>query len=954
METDNLFHLELEGSNDGAGIPEVHPVLIVVIGSTMAELAPLLEAQNLGVSDIVPHRVVVIDSLPYEDFVNRVMQGNWTKEQVLKTIPRAHYLHLSNPFTEGFDFDNPLNRVWSKTIHEPGLRRLATKPDAPGCAGTPALGRVRVEASEHELRDFFERNLMQLTQVRTETLGLQPGVKAFMLTTFRGGTGTGATTPAAAILRSVMSEGSIRLSVVMPDVYGGDNRAHANALAAVREIAFAQRYNSGVPFKDGRILPSPYESVNLVFASNGAVSLQPGDALMQAAAILRTHLRARTQSTVNSRLVDLTDVAPFTTDDDPMNVSVETSLSVRHILPGTHEFMGAEWCRLALADSQAAFEEWCQNGTLSVEQSEKASAVARGALKDLGINTNALLSRIDTTPTAANTIRAFFEQATATISSMEAGAIKKSMNGMPAQVRAVFQKIEPQWQDRSPALANALKDEVFNYVMNRLADAPHLALATMGKVVEHLAALAKECKAEAEVERKKRDAAGSQLGQALNDVQESRGILGLFNRNEVTRDAALRACAIAMQAALSRTQQQLLELLVQVLEGEFLTVDGRGRPSTVSSVMAALRAGQITQMAAIRKRQAAQLGEVKAMLSALGQVLEKRSPVFHRALVYDQASLETLRETVREVSGALPEAPPILKLLRGEQSLRQTVAALLPLLPHYTEIGRALAEVIAEDAKKRDLVIRLLRNRVPFTQLDRVVEDQQGLRNRRDTLVVLEVPGGADGPLAALMLREAVVSHPNQIVDSGEDEIRLYYLREGLPYSAIRPLAKYKERHDAYLANPSAITPYTRAEARQYPGLEPSRVNLAMHTEELLYVAGALLPERIISKPSGGYILRYEKESGHAFEVTHEEAFTDIASMVGWMAKEVPARKMLEGELTNLYDSDPESYKATLVQHWQNSSGKERERLKEALYKLKVDPAKFGGGQNGLRPTGTS
>jgi hypothetical protein len=941
MDGDNLFQVGLEGAQEGATIPEVHAIFIVVSGSTMAELPLQLEAQKLGTSDIVPYRIVVIDSLPYEDLVNRLQQLNWTREQVTKAIPRANYFQLPSPFADGFDFNNPLNAEWLQTIFEPGLKRLAAKPEAPGCAGTPALGRARVEGSEYELRAFFESHLLQLTQVRTETLSLQPGVRAFVITTFRGGTGAGATLPAAALLRSVMSEGSIRLHSVMPDVYGGDNRAYANAYAVVRENQHAHRFNGGVKFKGGRTLPAPFDSASLIFASNGAVALQPDDALMQEAAILRAYTRARTQSTINSRLVDLTDVIPYTINDDPMHVSVETAVSIRNIQPGTLEYMAAEWCRLILDEMQVAFEEWRQSGALSVEDSEKVAEVARVALKDLNVNRAALLSRIDGAPGAANTIRAFFEQASATIGSMDAAGIKKSMGGMPGQVRSSFQRFEPQWQERACHLARSLPEEILNYVMSRLADAPHLALATLGRVIEHLTQMAKESRTEAESERKKRDAASSQLANALNAVQEVKGILGLIGRNEVTRDAAQRACSIAMQAALSRIEQQRLELLVQALEGEFSTADTRGRATTVPSVTSALRDGQVSQMAVVRKRQAAQLAEAKTLLSDLGQTLEKRSPVFNRALVYDGASRESLNNVVREVAGALPSVPPLQQLLKGEQGLLQTVNALLPMLPNYVEFGRPLAEVLAEDSKKRDVVIRLLRNRVPFTPLNRVVEDQQGLKNRRDTLVVLEIPGGADGPLAQLMLSEAVVSNRNQIVDSGEDEIRLYYLREGLPYAAVRPLAKYRERHDVYQANPAAVSPYTQAEARNYPNVEPSRVNLTTHTEEILYVSKAVLPERIIEKPSGSYVLRYEKESGHGFTITQEEDFPDIGSIVTWVAKEVSTRKLLEAELLSRYDSDPEGYVAKLAAGWQAATGRECERLREALYKLKVDPAKL-------------
>ncbi len=932
-------HTFRESADSRYNIPEVHPVFIVIVGTSMIEQAVILTAQQRANSDPVPHRIVAIDSLPYEDVVTRFQQNGWSRDHVLAALPRANYFQLTSPFVEGFDFDDPLNRDWQNTIYEPRLRHLASKPDSPGCAGTPALGRARVEANEQNLRTFLEGHSQGLTQVRPETLGLLPGIKAFVVTTFRGGTGTGATIPVAAILRSVLTEGSIHLTAVMPDVYSGDRRAISNAYASLCEMQAAHCYNAGVTLKNGIVLPAPFETVSPIFASNGMVTLGPRDALMQIAGTLGRQLQARTQSTINSRAVDMTDITPFTINDEPMHIRVESAVSIRNIQPQTLPYLGAAWCLHVLEAQRASLEDWCVNNTLSFEENEVIAEIAQSALRDLNIDLPGLLARIDPAPGAANVVRNAIEQATLAISNMSADNIKTTVANIPGVLRSQFLKFEPVWKERARAITQSLPEEIINYVSTRLADAPHLVLATLTRLSERLVTLSKTMADEAETKKKRRDAFAAQLGQALSDAQEAGGILWVFRRDEVARDAALTVLNLAMNASLARIEQQRLEYLHQAFNAEQVSVDGRGRTQAIQPVLVVIRNTVVSLMAQFRKHQEEQINEVKAILDELGQGIEKRSPVFQRTLLYDDVNLNKLHSIAVNIAEIIPDAPAITQLLRGELSINDTINALLPLLPAYAEAGRSLADVLEEDAGKRSLVLQLLRNRTPFTPLDRVVEDQQGLRRDRDNLLVLEVPGGADGSLAALMLREGIVGNPNQIVDSGEDEIRLYYLREGIPYAAVRPLVRYKEQHNAYLADPNAITPYTHAKAHSYPNIEPSRVNVRTHTEQIIYQAMAVLPDRLVSHPAGGFTLKYEK-ARFGLSVSEQATFADFQSVVLWLAKHVSARKAFENELKDLLNAAPEQYTTKLLEAWRTSSDKEREYLQETLYSLGVDPAK--------------
>lgn len=921
--------------------PEVNPVLILLMGSTSAELAISVYNQRLSRADTVPHRVIVVDSLPYGNLVARFEQLGYSHELIEAALPRANYFELSNPFNDGFDFDAPLNREWNQTIHEPSLKRIASKPDSPGCAGSPALGRARVEANEQDLRLFFEQHLQELTQIRAGTLALREGVMAFFITTGRGGTGTGASGPAAAILRSVLN-GSIHFVCLMPCIFGGDDRARANALAMLREIQHHHRFGGSFPMKGGKSLKSPYDSVTTVFASNGAVTLLPIDAIAQESAILSAYLSPRSQSAFNSRYVDLTDVIPHDLQDKPMHVRVTTAASIRTLYPGVQEYLACEWTRQEVEALQQRFEQWCKDDTLTEEEEGWLAHIVEEAKKELGLTPVALLRQIDAAG-SANTLRTFLEQVRSGLAAMKAEDVKRNMAALPARIKDEFSSFERGWSDRARQLALALPGRIVQHLAVKLATAPHLAVAALARLQEHLTSVAVDALKAAEREKKQRDEAGRQLGEALAGVQNAGAILGLFKGDEVARDAANAALNIALMASVARVQQQSFEYLAQALQTDLSPAKATGRAAGVPSAVSALHAAQLEQIAKIRRTHSALLDALNRRLEELGFAISRRSAVFQRTLIFDGATRDTLNRVAGEIREKFPQAPAILKLLEGAQDLAQTVAELLPLLPLYAESCKNLTQTLLEDPAKLNLVVQLLRNRKPFTPIDREVEDQQGLsgQSRRDRLVILEVPGGQDGPLAEELLRQKVVEHRNQIVDSVDDEIRLFYVREGLPYAAIKPLKNYKERHDHYLARESAITPYTTADAQNYPDIEASKVNLRMYTEALLYKAKAVLPDVVLQHGSGRCTLRYEKQRGEDFTTEEEKTLDSFEKMVVWLAKHVDLRKALQARLLEALDANPAEYKTALLAAWRQSSGVERDYLQEELFAMRIDPLKF-------------
>jgi hypothetical protein len=940
----NLLLEDAQSQSEESRPQGVHPVLAVTVGTTHAELALIANSMMDGRKDQVPNVYVALDSIEYEDFRNRLVQAGWTVSQVEEAFPRSHYFKLSSTFSEGTDFDSDLNHEWKRVLFEPALRKLAKHPDAPGCAGTPALGRSRVEASAIELRDFFERHLQELCRIRTESLALQSGVLSFFYTTYRGGTGTGATARAAAILRSVMEAGEVHLRAILPCVYGDDQRAHANAYAAILENQYYHRSGGGVAMKTGQVLRAPFDSISLVFVSNGRLTLTPQDALMLAAAIHVSYLRAPSQGAILARRVDLTDTLPHDLNDLPTHLAVEAAMSIQVLPPCTQDYMALAWVCQDTDAARQRFERWCSKGLDMEREEQKVQRLVRTVIEDLNLRREHLLSRLDPEPIPQSAIRAFFEQATGMLAGMRSADIKVNMASLPNRIQEAFGRFEIGWRERAQEMARVLAREISDHVKSKIPADPHLALEVEARIGNWLLSIAQEARVEAEKRKKVRIQAGHSLASALIAVQEARSVmrvltLGLINEDEVTRDAALKACEYAVTAANSRAQQQRHEFLVQALEDGISVVDVQGTVGTLPSVLTSMTTRRTERIGQVRKGYVDMLAEQNSRLTELAKRILKRSQIFQRTLLYDGTTPDKLSELVSGLRDRALLLPAIQALLGGQQDLDQTLRAVIPQLPLYSESCRTLSDILLADAKKRQLVVELLRSCQPFSPIDRHIEEQQELRHRRDRVQILELPGGKEGPLAELVLREGIVPSSNNIVESGGDEIRFYYVRQGLPYSAIQPLARYREKYEQYLANPNSVTPHTVANCHELPAIAPPQTNLRDYTAHQLWLAKAVLPSRLSPRPSGGFQFRFESHE-HGFPITAEETFAEFNVMVRWLAKHSDIRKALAAELETYHNSTPEQYVKALVDAWRPASGDERTFLQREIYRLRIDPHK--------------
>lgn len=911
-----------EAINTNEGHPvEAHPVLITFIGSTMAEEGPLVFSKMRGQTNLVPYKLLFIDSLPLEDLITRIVQNGWKRNQVEETITKDNYLQLKSPFVEDFDFENPLNRRWKDIIFDEYLKRIAKRPESPGCAGTPAMGRARVEGNIEEITEFFERHLLTLTQVRLETLALQEGVKCFFVTSFRGGTGTGATAYLAAILRSVVQSDEIHLHAVMPCVYGGDPRAYANAYAALIENQFFHRFKGGVPIAN-RIEKSPFTSINLTFSNNGAVSLGPKDALMQELALLTTELKAPTQQASNDRYIDLTDIGPCDVEENPTHVQIQSGLAIYMIPEGLMESLALTWLHKELEDLQTKLDSYLESRTLDESDEVATTRLLKDILKRYSLNIESLTGMIDTTPSAMKVLRDIIEKGMNAVTSMKHDAIKKGLSVLPSQIQGKFTAFEASWEKGALKLEKSLTEIAESALKSSVF--PSLGIIVFDMLLDEMSRLAEQSKDKAKAHEKKRVKLGEQFARTIKEAQEASGILGFLKRDEIVKDLAIKSFSLALAAGTARIQQQLSERLSRVLD----------------NVIRAIHEKRSRFLIETKKHYKEMIDSLESLSDIYSKKMSMRSHVFQRSILYDDLSGEALDEFVDRLRSKDKRIPlPVESMLKGEISIQQACQDMQVLLPDYNKSSKTIWEVLRESPDKKHLVMQILKSLKPFTKIDREVEDQQSLRNRRDNFKILELPGGKESELARWCLNKGIVPDLNYIVDSGGEEIRLYMVRGGLPLYAVRSLETYLKKYEDYIEKAEGKTPHTLPDSQNLNPIKSPQTNLRDNSEMIVYQVKAVFPELLKQNIDESVSLHFEQyTAGGDFLVSKDKLFHDMNSLIVWLSKHIRVRKYFEGKLQESLRSDSENYCNMLTKAWENASGDEANHLQRILYSFKIDP----------------
>ncbi len=687
--------------------------------------------------------------------------------------------------------------------------------------------------------------------------------------------------------------------------------------------------------------PAPYNTFTPLYGQGKTPALGPGDVMNLCAADALAMLQVSSQRAINSGAVDMTDVHRHDMDDLPTYARQLTALELRPVNEGVLDYIASTYLAQDIAARSARFEEWAEGSrTLDVQEEERVEKFIANLIRDEGVSARGLLHKIDDKGIARNDLQSLFETLRGCVTNDGPEEIKAEMRRFPEKVRERFARYRTRWDEAAVALCRRLADSLEAMVREAFPAAVHLQLGALERIAQKLDATASDLQSSVDAAEQQRASSGRTLQTALDYIQRAHGLLGVFGRADAVRDAAFDALNHAVPAAQARFSQECGELALQVLRDGLEVKNPAGERRPVLSVLQVIRERRPQMIASARKNYAALTASVEEIQDNARRKIERGSPVFQRALLHDGKSVNELDAEAERLRERVGTPPGVVRLLRGECSVPELLQELLPLLPDYRDIDRPLLEVL-QDSEYWATFAQIVRNARHMLPTNRLVEEQLQLRNRRDTLEMLELPGGQEGPLGEWAVREDLVRDPNHIVDSGDPKVARYvFIRDGLPLAIFPQIQHYQARYDRYMAHPGSISPHTFKEGVKTPPVQPPRTNLTLHTKELLYVAKATLPERVKELPSGAAVIHHRQATEvTGYTVDEREELPNFQALVNWTAKHPDVRKELEERLRTALDTDPDRYIERLRTAWTNSiGGEEKDFLRNALHRLRIDP----------------
>jgi hypothetical protein len=923
--------------------PRAHAVLGVTLGSTPAVLISLIEQGEGASGERVPFRLIAIDSLKYDQLIERIGESGYSRARAKKLLPKENYFHLGTPFARDFDFDDPRHSDWDRIIYEPSLRRLAARPEEPGCAGTAALGHARLLANARKISSFVREHVQALTRAKAGALHLEPGIIVRLYNTLRGGT-SGATLTLGALLREELPvpPKEFVLVAAMPEIWGEDERARAQAYAALTEWANAHREGASVPLLDGEELDPPFDRVVTAFASNGRHTQTPSDFLHGQAEIFHLLTRADSQRVFVTRHVDSIDKRPYDHWGNTMHVRKEASLTIRNVQEAAPDYLAASRVQQAFEARHRRFTEILgDEADLTATERDQVSTVVDELVEDLGLTSDGLARRVDPEKTGS-ALRSQFEKWRSDMQRLDAASIKKETGKVQKRVREIIEQAEREWQDRAEQCARELPGEIVEYVRKRLADTPHLILHALGRVVERLRRLVEDVRPEAEKQGNLREKKGRQASEAISAVRDAGTLLG-FRGDEIARNAAMKALPKAFGAARARVQQELLEYVLQVVE------DGLPQPhdEPISGLLERIRARRHEEEARLRTKWTERSSRLRERLDDLGDQLDQTAHAFSVSLAHEEGRA-ALDAQLDEVQSRGPDGDPerVVEYLKGETSLDDAVEALKAHFSLYTESQRSLESVFRELSEngRRHVLGRLKTVNEPYTPTDKVVESDHGLSDRQDNVKVYQVPGGSEGVIGEMLVEEGICE-ASRIIESNDGQIHALYVRDGLPYYALSQLDKYERAYRRYTARPDTVPVHTHEGPHEL--IEEPSEDVEARVERLLLAARAVWGDEVVARlPDGRARLTYEVETSRGFSEESVEERSDWDDLVNWLARRVDVFRRLSSRLDNFRKGRPSEYRSRLTEAYHEAGSSDGRTLRVALHEAGFDVSDLSGGQH--------
>ncbi len=916
----------------------VRPLLMISFGTTQAAAVCAIASQIKHASETVPVAFLFFDTMQREAVRDRCHAFGITPEVFDTICTPANFFRLSSPFSPAFDFRAELNRKWKRFVHQEQLEKVCAGLGTNGAAGTPAAGACFVLGSCPSAVRFIRKHVQGLTAVADDKMNLEANLLVLVHTSLRGGTGTGGYAVFGALVREAVGRrAEIRTRVLMPGIFGGDDQSNANAYATLMSSNDAHSRDGGVMLLDtAERCHAPYNGETLFFGSNGHNSIVPKDVVGLQVMTTLPYALPEVQRIINGFRVDNVSSAAFTPQGKPMNTVVETAVSIEACPTWIPKRVAISYLEQGL---DAAVREASRSLELRIDELTSAErddllARVRKLVTGARLDQPNLLRRIagDAMFQATTTCQKAHQALSEVDNDTLGEAVPKETRGISTRLAGLVKECEKR--------ALTLSADITAELAAALDATPGpQGLMVASAVLEHLRTCANAVESEAQACEKQIKNLNAAFNEAMRDFNDALNAPWIYRRWNCVRDAAKNVLDCAQAAALMRLRERVCKLLADALKTGGYRADDKGDSAPIAAVIDAVddwfkRSGQQAIRALNQK-----MATLKPLKSSLDLAINTRSSYFQRFILGDKENVDDLVREGERIFQRDPHLPPLEDLIAGKLGVDQAIAALLPTMPYYSQLGSDIQELIQSDPHASDMVVHLIRNAMPFARIDKVVEQQQCLSKRRDTLKLLVLPGGPEGPIAEILSREGLIDDSTRVVATRDNRILYYYLREALPLFVLsEDIAELRRSFEVYMAQGGVQTPFWNDEGPKLAHIEAPSDNLRATTGKLLARALVVASDLVFKDRTGCRLIHHE-EVRPGFSVPKEESFDTFEQMRDWVENRSRILSDISGVVQKHWKNNPDAHEQALVKEFRNTRDSEqKELLKQALYDMKINP----------------
>ena len=291
-----------------------------------------------------------------------------------------------------------------------------------------------------------------------------------------------------------------------------------------------------------------------MFGSDGAHSLNPGNAVAFVTSLLSAQLRPRLQSSLMTRRINLNDTLGNDPDGNPNHIEGHVAVSVSAAPEGALRFIALEWLRLEIIRLDQAFEKYLGGEPVGEEEEREIAGLLDVAREQFGaFSAERLLTALDGTTNPSTSLRAVLEtrgaQGAGPVGGGDQDRHARSGRRGRGQVRGLrAQLAEADASDRpDPAGRHRLGNREVRRRPGGGAGRNPAPRRPAPEGDRRRGRHRRRKGGRAAVRR-----ANKSLDRALTEVQNANGILYIFRKTEVVRDAAIEAMKPLSRAAEAR------------------------------------------------------------------------------------------------------------------------------------------------------------------------------------------------------------------------------------------------------------------------------------------------------------------------------------------------------------------------------------------------------------------